>query len=531
MISDDVYSENESDCSMISRSATTSICLRDSCYNDTSLDEQKINDIKDYMDSNNDIVNLDSMIDGVETDDDLIKVCVKNELLSVIIYQYLSIKHIFVLFFITGFESIQKSKAVSRLSLFEIFRRILTMEANPSAYIHRFASRILKGCVHGIKHPFYFEQASLECVTIKSLFNKNISCEADIDNDSFLKRINYVTYFLFKLQSFQNWHLVFNNTPLCHHLKLFLSFAHNNISNEFIHETNIYKLDDYIKLRNTESKHLHKKFASLWVKYNVTTEDNHKQPYYQNECNFFDYFDAFYDVYIWIKSIDWRYFFIAGGSVASALLDLEPSVDSDVNIFCNGLTLSEFSNKITEIQANMRESGIGYQLYHLNKQNVLFILIISLPDGFKMVKLHFLWICEMLTIAQTLLSFDLGVVQVAFQPYPINKIYFTDSFLYFIKTSQCIVYNTIVERIKKYEDKGIINFLFKSEEDLPVHHNHIKKYNKINKRYHIKIQINDTEPFYLSRFAWYKDIICHSPFRCGNIDQKNLFKLFVLSIK
>ena len=145
MISDDVYSENESDCSMISRSATTSICLRDSCYNDTSLDEQKINDIKDYMDSNNDIVNLDSMIDGVETDDDLIKVCVKNELLSVIIYQYLSIKHIFVLFFITGFESIQKSKAVSRLSLFEIFRRILKMEANPSAYIHRFASRILKG--------------------------------------------------------------------------------------------------------------------------------------------------------------------------------------------------------------------------------------------------------------------------------------------------------------------------------------------------------------------------------------------------
>ena len=230
------------------------------------------------------------------------------------------------------------------------------------------------------------------------------------------------------------------------------------------------------------------------------------------------------------------FFFIAGGSVISAIIDSKKSNNSDVDIFCNGLSLNEFSIAIKKFQSKLIKHRIGHHMTFLNESIFTFVLFCKETDDdytdYTIVRLQFIWTCKMSTVTETLLSFDLVAAQIAFKPYPVNHIYFTDACLYFLKTHKCIVYNAINYRIKKYEEKGINNFLFKSTKDLPV--NCINKRNIINNRTDsknfIKLQINDDHSFFLSRFSYFESPSGHNQFINKNIDKRNLLNKFISSI-
>ena len=129
----------------------------------------------------------------------------------------------------------------------------------------------------------------------------------------------------------------------------------------------------------------------------------------------------------------------------------------------------------------------------------------------------------MANIARTISSFDLGASQIAFKPYPINRIYFTDSCLYFLTTNKCLVYNTIVHRINKYVKKGIYNYLFKSTNDLPANCKPVK----LCATDYLKLQLNDDDPFVLCKHPYYEFTSGHNQFKNKNIDNKNVFNKFM----
>ena len=475
----------------------------------------------------------------IKTDNDLIRRCFENELLTIWICQFLSIKAISVILMYFNnsriLKIIKESWLLSRIFLSEIIQRVVKIRTNPDNNILEFAKILSKDCVNGIKHPFDFINTPLlkyleKCVTIGTMF-KHIKCYFNI-NGGELPQINYTTYVFFQLQEFELWNYLFQNQPLVHYVKLFLPFTHCNISETFIHVVSIHELKKFIytKIKNINSIYLEEIFSRLWVIYNPKGYINH-QLMCNGKVEFYEYLCVNYKFRIWSKFVDWQSFFIAGGSIISALTSLSSSNNSDIDIFSIGLSLNDFIIKLNRFQSNLTKTNVVFQVNQFNKSMVTFILIINVDEfEYDTIKIQFIWTCSKATIAKTLSSFDLGATQIGFRPHPFNNMYITDACLYFLIKGQCIVYNTIIPRIKKYEQKGISVFLMKSHDDLPDQCISRRRNKPSSLRNYVKIQINDDEPLFLSRFSYYEFTTGHCVFRSKNIDYNNIFDTFLSTI-
>ena len=469
----------------------------------------------------------------INTDNDLIRICLKNNFFIPLIYQWLPIELIVLISSIlNNHGNIKKSNVVCISTLCDVFHRMIEIRMNPENHIWQYAAQTLHNCVNGIIHPFSFPRIShTTCISLQKLF-KNTKCYFNI-HDSKLRRINYTTYILFQLNEFKLWHSIYKNTPLCHYVNLFLPFTRFNIPEQLIHSVKTFEFKQYIQSINTKSQYLEEIFSNLWVK----SSHKHQCRDITQQCNdedtFFAYFAGIYDCYHWIKFINWDSFFIAGGSVISAIIDSEQCDNSDVDIFSIGLNLNQFSFAIKKFQSELIRHRIGHHTIFLNESIFTFILVCKKPnEEYTIVRLQFIWTCKMATVAQTLSSFDLAASQIAFKPYPVNQIYFTDAFLYFLKTDKCLVYNTNIYRIDKYQGKGVKNFLFKSRKDLPDNRitKSINTEHKRNSKHYMKLQINDNQPFFLSRFSYHGLPSGHNLFSNKNNDKCNLLNEFLSSI-
>ena len=545
---DDTESNSHSDCSMTSTSSYNSNIhishtihgtiikqpeifigeLESNCH--MSLNRQQINDIENDFQEQDGNINIESYIspDTISTNSDLIKNCIKHNQLIIVLFQYLSIEMILLISRLMRYEFIKQSHLISRYTLVTIYQSIIKMQTNPDIHILDFASCLLNDCYKNTT-PFIFPRLRgiSKCNTMQSLFSK-FGCIYSFTSHQ--KDTNYTSYFFFKLKKFQVWHLLFKNSPLAHYIKLFLPFAYNNIKDDFIHSLKLHEFRNYIRSIKTQSNKLETVFSSLWFRHHITNEYTTTSQLYQDKDEILDYLQTNYAYYIWMRWIDWRSFLICGNAMLSALIDLQPSQNSCIDIFSFGLGLYDFYDKITEFQMTLRKYDIRYHICHLNDYMFTFILMLhrglgtNVPDGlqFKLVKMQFIWTCKMASISQIMLNFDLGAVQVALQPYPVNRIHFTDAFLYFLKNSQCIVYKPNVNKIKLYQDKGITNFLFKSKTDLLIHKHNVA----LASPNYFKIQLNENEPVYVNlndqSFS-----TNHGDIENQNTDDNNLLAKFI----
>ena len=548
---DDIQSNQNSDCSMISTSSYNSNIYLSHTVDgtvikqpeifigelesdfDLSFNQKQINDVENDIQGQNDNMNIEQYIssDAIITEDDLIKNCVKHNQLIVVLFQYLTIEMIFIISSLIRCKFIKQSNLISRFTLFTIYQSIIKMETNPDIHILDFASCLLNDCYKDTT-PFFFPRLRSvnKCNTMQSLFRK-FGCIYSFTGHQL--NTNYISYFLFKLKEFQLWHLLFKNSPLAHYVKLFLPFTCNNIKDSFIHSMKLHEFRNYVTSIRIKSKRLERVFSSLWFRYHITNEYTTGLQVYQDKDDIIDYLQNNYAYYIWMRWIDWKSFFIGGDAILSALIDLHPSQNSHINIFSFELGLYDFYDKMTEFQMTLRKHDIRHHLYQLSDSIFTFILMlhrgsrINVPQGveFKLVTIQFLWTCKMTSISQTILNFSLGAGQIAFQPYPVNRIHFTDAFLYFLKSSQCIVYKPDVNRIRRYQDKGINNYLFKSKTDLLINkHNVI-----LGSPDYLKIQLNDNEPVYVN-FNKRSFLTNHCVNKNQNLDDNNLLKKFISSI-
>ena len=467
---------------------------------------------------------------SIKTNDDLIRICLKNNFFIPLVYQWLSIEIITLISSIlNNQQSITASNILSTSTLHEVIDKMIEIRMHPDDYILQFASHILQSCVNSCRIPFYFPHISrCKCISIQKLF-KNTPCYFNA-HDSKLRRINYTTYILFQLKEFKLWYSIFKNTPLYHYVNLFLPFIHVNISEQLIHSVKTSQFKHYVQSINIKSQYLEDVFVNLWVKSSHIYKCNDITQECSDEETFFTYFARIYHCYHWMKLVDWDFFFIAGGSVISAIIGSEQCDNSDVDIFSVAINLNQFSFAIKKFQKKLIRHRIRHNMIFLNESIFTFILVCKKRNNeYTTIRLQFIWTCKINTLPQTLLSFDLAASQIAFKPYPTNQLYFTDAFLYFLKTDKCLVYNMNIHRINKYQKKGVKNFLFKSKKDLPDN-NSIKTINsdhQKNPKHYMKLQINDCEPFFLSRFSYHELPSGHNLFQNKNIDKDNLLNKFL----
>ena len=488
-------------------------------------ESNNINEI-DIQLTSNEMKNQDLFDSNQEiTDDDLIRISLTNKLLMPFIYQWLSIERIIlILSFLNNHDIIQNSNIIAKSTLYEVFDNLCEIKSNPKDHTLEFASYILHDCINAIRQPFDFGSIHpRKCISIKKLF-QHTSCYFETYTRN-LQRICYTTYILFQLKEYKLWYSIFKHTSLSFYINLFLPFTHTNIPQKMIHEVKISDFYNYIESINTKSNHLEKIFSDLWLQHNIDVDHHHDEQEYNDEDTFFTYFSIHYGIYNWFRYINWECFFIAGGSVISAIINSPPSSNADIDIFCEGLNLNAFSFEIKKFQTKLMKRRIAHQMIFLHESMFTFILMCKKPysDEDQCIRLQFIWTCQMANIARTISSFDLAASQIAFKPFPVNCIYFTDACLYFLITSECLVYNTNIHRINKYVKKGIYNFLFKSINDLPINCKPIK----LDSTDYLKLQLNDDDPFVLAKHPYYEFTSGHNQFRNKNIDNKNMFNRFI----
>ena len=433
---------------------------------------QEIVEINNCLRLSNDL----NLKKNVKDEYDLIKRCMVNELLIILVCEYLPFDYIYLLLSIMeNVKIIMNSYLLAKSTLFEMVND---------------GCKISNGLSIANDSKF-----------INSLKFKNAHAGAAMSSFSILN----INYNFFNCQTFGLWCETFKNRPLPHYIKLFSPFASNIKGvDKLIHNVEIHEFKKYVNTINVYSKRLNEIFLDTWLGYVPESEY-----VIQLEDDIFNYFRNYYYIRFWMKFIDWDNFFIACGAVISAVASLNiKQNETSVDIFSIGLNLDDFIDAVKRFQANLIKRDVPYQIYQCNKRMITFVLMIRKSryekNRYDMIRIQFFWTDDR-TLAETLLSFDLGACQIAYKPHPINRLYFTDSCLYFLKTSQCLVYTYAKNRIKKYKNKGVCNFLLKSRWD---HHCYINDRvewggDGYERTHDLKVKLNDNEPFIVSRWKRY----------------------------
>lgn len=450
----------------------------------------------------------------INTDDDLFYHCFNKEYIALFICEFLTIEEIWSYNQIKMKHNIlAKSAIISRVTLYSMIK-LFNQE------VDWFKPYNEKDCVklmiNSRKHPrvMYWKCISIE----KCLKKQRICIDKSVCQNGYF-------YQLFRTPSFDLWNTLFKNNPVSHYIKLYLPFTQTKIEDHLIHKCHVTKFGKYIKSLNMFSNKLDLKFLNLWNLHSLSRDNENNDLKIYDRLNM-DYLHVNYFFKRWYWCIDWDNFFIAGGSIFGALTNCTFSSSSDIDIFSIGISEVDFFNYMLEFQSKLREANINYQMNSFNDHIITFLL---LGRNFQ-IKIQFIWTCQMASIAQILLSFDLAVSQVAYKPDLgcIGQLYFTDSFLYYIKTKKCIVYNNnSLNRMKKYLKKGVKKFLVL--DNIATGRKEISFHEKDK---YIKVTINDDEPIFLSKTSYYEDeSLGHAMFRNKNYDYKAIqLKLFLQSI-
>ena len=170
---------------------------------------------------------------------------------------------------------------------------------------------------------------------------------------------------------------------------------------------------------------------------------------------------------------------------------------------------------------------------------IITIILFYKNDNEILTKLDFIHTCKYASIMYILSQFEFGATQIGFRPH-LTQLICTASFVYFIKTSKCLIYNIKkvyasesiknlkIYQIIKHKENGINNFEITKDIDISFlrslmltfmnkyYNKHIISNNNIVNTI-LKIQYNNNEPIIIKNDVYY-----HLSTGCSFLKQNNI---------
>ena len=296
---------------------------------------------------------------------DLLTIFINNKCLINTTSEYLSINDLYNISKINlnAYKTINSCNMLLQLSSLEIIDKILQLIKKDKSNIN-FINNILNNnknnCVNGTLHPFVInDKQKQSCNSIIETTNTYDEYKA-----IYLKKRNYYLYQLFKLPIFLKYNHIFKHKNICFYFTLYLPFANNGLTNDYLYIYNIYTIKNRISKMNINSSTLYNIHNKIWQCFNLTFTYNTIDiyPVLQTSLNFeptllISYFEKVFGFNNWKNLINWEHFFIAGDAILAAILtnDTVTKIKS-IKILSLQLTNEEFMIHIIDVITKLKNA-------------------------------------------------------------------------------------------------------------------------------------------------------------------------------
>lgn len=173
---------------------------------------------------------------------------------------------------------------------------------------------------------------------------------------------------------------------------------------------------------------------------------------------------------VWAPLLEWKHFFIAGGSLLSSVTDqLDLRAAADIDIWCYGLSFSEWRRRVLAflrrfVYETIQETEVWVQdpfsMYmNMNGRYKGWVIDIEFSSRRTKFMLQFIWRGKYHNIASILHCFDIGAAQIGLTRTEVGEysLVASSAFLYWAKSGYTIPYGlrtscriTEMHRIYKY---------------------------------------------------------------------------------
>ena len=356
-----------------------------------------------------------------------------------------------------GISGITQSSQIVRSGLLSIYeesdyeyvRQISNNSCNDIKFRQIIKQHIGNDCIFAHQHPFSLWSSNSNMITNSNCIKLHqipFIPPVSFDVFNYLKRNRYFMYQLFKTISFEKFNEIFKNNPVCHYLKLHLPYTDNVIPDEYIFKVHHKELCSMIESCNFNSNSLKCYHNNNWISFSVYCEYNlpcirstiEEEIPIHGKC-IPDYLENVYSFSKWQRTINWNVFFLSGDCIVNSLVPGHKFIESrNIDIFSLNLSSNEYQEEINDIFTNLQREEILFNMTRVHPKITTFILIIN---DYIHIKIQFVYTCKYSTIATFLSKHALGVSQIAYRPNT-GDVLFTDAFLYWVKTSHCLIFNS-----------------------------------------------------------------------------------------
>ena len=409
-------------------------------------------------------------------EDQLLKVLFNTDVIIVTVCTFLSINDIYILCVMDSSlrSTLGISYILSRIAIKEVILGVydlLNMKKSSQACINIIVNNNSSNCIRGTLHPFRVNGADRQCTTIQQ-----ITPDFDRRKHRMLTNRSYYIYQLFKSPMFIKYCHIFKYNALCQYIQLYIPFANNGVSDKYLYRYSIDQFKSVVDKINIISLGVSKIHEKLWQSFSIKFRYNSASiyPFISSEINYnpnqiIDCFKVMYSFELWRRYIDWKHFYIAGDAVTLSLLVTDAITDNiGVDIFALNLTYEQYWENIMQFITNLVNGRKYFQMNSMDSGSVVIYIFIH-GRQLTPIRLRFVYTCKHANIMQTLSGFNLASTQVCLRPQNM-ELSCTASFIYFLKTSKCLVYNlrgehitefilsSKLERLIKHKKNGIASY-------------------------------------------------------------------------
>ena len=407
----------------------------------------------------------------------LIEIFFNTDIIILTVSIFLSIDDVYILAMMSDklMSTVNNSFLLSKLMIREVINKtyaLTKMNKSSLTCIEQIINNNANICCRGTIHPFRTdERYTVPCYQLSSITH--------IFEDRKLRLLSkqgYYMYQLFKLPVFNRYTHIFRHNAICHYVQLYIPFANNGVSDNYLYNYTINDFKNVIGTINITSSTLSNLHSKLWQAISIKFIYNRPDigPFIPLNIRYdpeqiIKCFNSLYHFAIWRNYINWKHFYIAGDAVTFALiLNDNLMCNPGIDFFSYQLTYEQYCDEIMQLLTKLTKDNMYYQTSSINDGTIV-IYISTKGRQTTPIRLRFIYTCKYASIMNILSRFDLGSVQVGIRP-ELKTLFCTASFIYFLKTSKCLVYNLDekngsgkllsgkLERIINHKKNGITNF-------------------------------------------------------------------------